>query len=195
MTPHTAVAKRLAIPGFIGLALMLAGGAALYAANSYVAGLQAERQQTLQQSTEAENRLRRLRNESQEIAQRVATYEQLVQRGIVGSERRLEWVEALERMRARDGSRALRYTIEPQKAMDAPPSAAGVVARASQVKLNASVLHEARAFELLDELRTTLPAHVLLRSCTLDRPPANAAASTDLGLQCVIDLVTIEVPQ
>ncbi len=194
MTSHTTVAKRLAIPAFIGFALMLAGGAVLYATHGYVEGLQAERQQTLRQSTEAENRLRRLRNESREIAQRVATYEQLIQRGIVGAERRLEWVEALERLRARDGSRALRYTIEPQKAMDAPPSAAGVSARASQVKLSASVPHEARAFELLDELRTTLPAHVLLRSCTLDRP-STATADGGLSLQCVIDFVTIEVPQ
>jgi hypothetical protein len=195
MTQHTTAAKRLVIPAFIGLALMLAGGAVLYATHGYVEGLQAERQQTLRQSTEAESRLRRLRNESQEITQRVATYEQLVRRGIVGAERRLEWVEALERLRARDGSRTFRYTIEPQKTMDAPQSAAGISARASQVKLSASVPHEAHAFELLSELQASVPAHVLLRSCILDSPLASAAASANLNLQCSIEFVTIEVPQ
>ena len=176
----------------IGAALIVAGVAALYAATSYVDTLKAEQKTASQQRAQSEEKLARVRAEGQEIDARVAKYELLVARGVIGDERRLDWIEALERIRSSDPTRQIRYAIAPQQALDyAVDGTAEVSARTSQMKLDATVLHEERFLDLLSELRAALPAQMLIRSCTLDRPTPTAATNAGLNVSCVLDLITI----
>ena len=176
----------------IGATLIVAGVAALYAATSYVDTLKAEQKIASQQRTQSEEKLARIRIEGEEIDARVTKYELLVARGVIGDERRLDWIETLERLRSSDPSRQIRYAIAPQKALDyAVAGTAEVSARTSQVKLDATVLHEERFLGLLSELRAALPAHMLVRSCTLDRPATTLATRAGLNVSCLLDLITI----
>lgn len=176
----------------LGATLIVAGVVALYAATSYVDTLKVEQKNALQQRMQSEEKLARVRIEGEEIDLRVAKYELLVARGVIGDERRLDWIEALERIRASDPSRQIRYAIAPQKALDyAVDGTAEVSARTSQVKLDATVLHEERFLDLLSELRAALPAHMLVRSCTLDRPATTLVTRAGLNVSCLLDLITI----
>ena len=176
----------------IGATLIVAGVAALYAATSYVDTLKAEQKIASQQRTQSEEKLARIRIEGEEIDARVTKYELLVARGVIGDERRLDWIETLERLRSSDPSRQIRYAIAPQKALDyALVGTAEVSARTSQVKLDATVLHEERFLSLLSELRAALPAHMLVRSCTLDRHATTLATRAGLNVSCLLDLITI----
>jgi hypothetical protein len=151
---------------------------------------------------EIQAKLVRANQEEAELREKIARYEALVARGVIGPERRLDWIEQLSRVRNELRLAEFSYELSPQHPVERSllPSGAqagGLSFMASTVRLNAGLLHEGDLVSLLNDLRERVPAHVSLRSCqlALGDPGTVPAASTTIKANCVMEWITVQSPK
>jgi hypothetical protein len=187
--------KKLAGPAFLALALVVAGAtvmvsadAALTRANRELAGAMAERRQ-------ANERLARISEEEREVSQKLDVYRRLQALNILGEERRLEWADAITRIRTRRELLDLRYRVEKQKLLrSAPGNPASVDIFASSMRVQLALLHEGDLLRFLADLRESGNAYYAVRQCSLARTGQAATGTTitpRLRGECEIDLITM----
>ena len=187
--------KKLAIPLALLLALLAAGAGLIYwmhqekrAATQQLAAARAERAQ-------ARERLARTAEEEKEIKDKIDLYRRLKSLHILGEEQRLEWADAMTRIRTSRELLDLRYVVEPQRLL---VSAAGKPANvdffASTMKVDAALLHEGDLLTLLRDLRESGNAYYSIKRCALTRAgnvPTGLSIVPRLRANCDIDLITI----
>ena len=143
---------------------------------------------------EGSERLRRVAQEVREARDYIDLYQRLKDLRILGEERRLEWVEALARIRAARELAEVRYQVEPQKTLKAFPGKPGLELRSSSMKVELGLLHEGDLLGFLEDLRASGNAYYSVRQCTITRsvetPPATPIAPR-LRAHCQIDLITL----
>ncbi len=186
---------RLALPALAGVALLAAGaglvwgaGESLRAAKQQLAVAQAERMQNGE-------RLARIAEEEREVKEKIEVYQQLKQFNILGEERRLEWADAITRIRAQRDLLDVRYRVERQRLLvSLPGKPATVDFFASTMKVNLALLHEEDLVRFLADLRNSGNAYYMVKRCALSRT-GQAATGTGivprLRAECDIDLVTL----
>jgi len=195
MNPTSQELKRL-LPPILALVLLVGAGVALIWWSKQV--LVGARQQLAMVSAErAQNteRLLRIADEEREVKEKIAVYRRLKDLGILGRERRLEWADAIKRIRAQRGLIDLRYRVEPQKPLASVPAKPGSIDfYASTMKVNLALLHEEDLFGFLSDLRSSGNAYYSVKRCTLGRtgvPPTAANLAARVNAECEIDLITI----
>ena len=189
------LSRELTLPAAAFLALLAAGVTLIWTAqralvqeNRKLVTAQAERQQ-------AQERLMRRAHEEREVRDHIEVYERLKELRIIGEERRLEWIEAIARIRAQRELLDLRYQVERQKVLKTlPGSPAGLELRSSGMNVELALLHEGDLLGFLEDLRASGNAFYSVRSCTITRtgpaiPPASIAPR--LRAVCQIDLLTL----
>jgi len=187
--------KKLALPVLAALLLLGAGGgliwgadAALKAALRQAALAQRERQL----STE---RLARIAEEEREVKEKISVYQRLKALNIIGEERRLEWADAITRIRAQRELIDVRYRVERQRLLLSVPGKPGNVDfYASTMRVELALLHEEDLLRFLADLRNSGNAYYSVRSCALTRsaaPGTSPAVASRLRGDCSIDLITI----
>jgi hypothetical protein len=187
--------RYLALPGLVALVVVLAGVATLYVAQRFLEDARTELEQARAERAAIQTKLRRATEEEREIRVSLVDYQRMRDRGILGDEHRLDWVEAVKTIRNERGISDLRYTIEPQRPLDYPgfKKVAGVDFLDSRMKIEGALLHEGDLFDILGDLRRRLAPYVIVRSCDLSR--AAGARSDDYGphlaADCMLDLVTV----
>jgi len=160
---------------------------ALKSAQRVAAAAQTERQR----STE---RLARIAEEEREVKEKISVYQRLKALNIIGDERRLEWADALTRIRTQRELLDLRYRIERQRLILSVPGKPGNVDFfASTMRVELALLHEEDLLRFLGDLRNSGNAFYSVRSCALTRGSASSSAATPSRLrgECSIDLITI----
>jgi hypothetical protein len=188
--------QRLAVPGIVAAALIAGGVAAVMLTQQLVRKAASEQQAVATERQTAQEKLARANDEEREIRDRLVDYRRLLDRGVIGDERRLDWVERIGEIKTARKLFDVRYSIDAQRAVDYPGVAGGgdVEFLASAMKLDMSLLHEEDLFRFLDDLRRAISAHVVVRSCTLrrsDRAASERGLAPRLQATCDIDLVTI----
>jgi len=108
---------------------------------------------------------------------------------IVGEERRLEWLDALARIRSARGLSDLRYQIDPQKPWKGDRPGTLLEVRSSAMKVEIALLHEGELLRFLDDLRSSGGAYYAVRRCSVHRSPGKEAQG--LRAKCEIDLITM----
>ena len=187
--------KKLSLPALLALALLAGGGGliwsadvALKSAQRAAAAAQAERQQSGE-------RLARIAEEEREVKEKINVYQRLKALNILGEERRLEWADAVTRIRTQRELLDLRYRVERQRLLATLPGKPGNVDFfASTMRVDLALLHEEDLLRFLADLRDSGNAYYSVRSCQLSRTgPGGAAAviAPRLRAECSIDLVTI----
>jgi hypothetical protein len=187
--------RLLALPLLACLAL-LAGGAALV---SWTQGAQRAAARELAAvraaGAQARERLLRIAEEEREVKEKLEVYARLKQLGILGEERRLEWADAMTRIRTQLELPDLRYRVERQRLIS---SVAGKPANveffASAMKVDLALLHEGDLLSFLHDLRESGNAYYSVRRCVVSRTgivPAGASLAPRLRAECDIDLITI----
>ena len=187
--------KKLSLPALLALALLAGGGGliwsadiALKSAQRAAAAAQAERQQSGE-------RLARIAEEEREVKEKINVYQRLKALNILGDERRLEWADAVTRIRTQRELLDLRYRVERQRLLVSLPGKPGNVDFfASTMRVDLALLHEEDLLRFLADLRDSGNAYYSVRSCQLSRTgPGGAAAviAPRLRAECTIDLVTI----
>lgn len=175
--------------------LMIAMGmTALFLAYHSRSDADVARQWAGQQRDEADGKLRQVREEEIEIKQKSALFNRLMERGILGEEQRLDWVELLKEVRDQRQLIDLRYEIAPQRALDRQVSG-GFAFFASAMKLQVKLLHEEDLTRLLGDLRARARALIKVQSCTIARlPPVSeerTSGRANLTADCEIDWLTL----
>jgi hypothetical protein len=187
--------KKLMAPLLISLALLAAGAALIgLAGNSLLqaqGGLKAARIERTQNS----ERLARIAEEEREVKEKLDVYKQLKQLNVLGEERRLEWADAITRIRTQRELLDLRYRVERQKLLtSAPGKPANVDFFASTMRVDLALLHEEDLMRFLADLRGSGNAYYSVKRCQVER---TGQAATGAGIVprlragCEIDLITI----
>ena len=187
--------RRLALPLVIALVLSAAGvsliwsaGEARASAQRLLAGAQAERRQN-------NERLARIAEEEREVRAKIDVYQQLKSLNILGEEHRLEWADAITRIRAQRELLDMRYMVERQRLLSSVPGKPGNVDfYASTMKVDLQLLHEEDLLRFLDDLRQSGNAYDAVRKCDLTRTgqaTGGATMAPRLRADCEIDLITI----
>jgi len=187
--------RKLVLPALALLAMIAAGAALIWQVrlvlqrdNQQLASARTERQQ-------ARARLNSIAEEEREVNRNIELYQQLKLLNVIGPERRLEWVDAMARIRASRELLDLRYLVERQKLI---ASAAGKPSNvdfySSTMKVELALLHEGDLLGFLADLRASGNAYYSVQRCSIART-GQAATGTSLvprlRANCAIDLITI----
>jgi len=187
--------KKLAVPLALLLALLAAGGGLIYwmqqqqrAAAQQLAAARTERAQ-------ARERLTRIAEEEKEVKDKLEVYRRLRSLHILGEEQRLEWADAMTRIRTSRELLDLRYTVERQRTLvSVPGKPANVDFFASTMKVDIALLHEGDLLVFLRDLRESGNAYYSVKRCLITRTgtaPTGLSIVPRLRGDCDIDLITI----
>ena len=130
--------KRLALPLAVCLVLAAAGAGCYFAATDYLRKTKQQGVATSAQRAEVQARLASANEEEREIKANLQQYQSLATRGIVGEEKRLDWIDILTAIKSERRLFSIGYGIEPQKELDYPgfASGGGVKFAYSRVKID-----------------------------------------------------------
>lgn len=169
------------------------GVGALLAVASFDARQRAAEEQSTAQSLQREFdlKLQRVRDEEAEIKVQAAAFRQMQAHGLLGEERRLEWVELLNDIRERRRLIGLHYEFSPRRRLDAEKDDAFVF-YASAMRLQLELLHEEDLAHLLGDLKQNASALIHIRSCDVSRTALadDKAGAPRLTAECLVDWIT-----
>jgi len=187
--------RKLALPALAAILLIAAGawlisisGESRALARAQLAAAQAERRQN-------GDRLARIAEEEREVSEKLDVYKQLQRLNILGEERRLEWADAVTRIRNQRELLDLTYRVERQRLLKSLPGKPGSVDFfASTMTVQMDLLHEEDLLRFLSDLRDSGNAYHSVRSCDVRRTGQAATGTTitpRLRAVCEIDLITV----
>jgi hypothetical protein len=188
--------RRLLGPAVVALALVGAGAAAVAVTSQLLKKTQAEQQAVRAEREAEQHKFLRATDEERDIREKLVDYRKLVDRGLVGEERRLDWVDRINEIKAARKLLDIKYTIDRQRLVDYPGigGPGDVEFLTSPMNLDMALLHEEDLFRFLSDLRSALSAHVVVRSCAMERterPGSDRVVAPHLRATCSIDLITI----
>ena len=162
--------------------------------NAHEAGL--ERDRAADGKNRIETRLRQFHSEEVDIKERGVILRRLQDSGILGEERRLDWLEQVRNTQHALRLPGLRYEFAAQAPINrTTPS--GYAWFNSPLHLQMKLLHEGDLLNALDRIQQEARALVIVRSCQL-MPPANAGerreAYMPLNADCHMDWLTARQP-
>lgn len=148
-----------------------------------------------QRLQQARSRLDSARRERDSLQESADVFRTLVERGLLGNERRLDLVEMVNALRTRHQLFALDYEISPQRALTLPggrnyPS---VDVLASRVKIKVRALHEGDLLGFIDDISSSRQGFYTVDRCKMRRidvPAADALAPRVEG-ECALEWITL----
>lgn len=187
--------RQLALPLIACLVLLGAGSVLITWTEAREAAQRAELEAARAERARAKERLMRIAEEEKEVKEKIEVYQRLKALGILGEEQRLEWADAMSRIRTERELPDLRYRVERQRPLSTVPGKpAPVEFYASTMRVEMLLLHEGDLLRFLGDLRASGNAYYAVRSCDMSRTgggPAVASLAPRLRAECEIDLITI----
>jgi hypothetical protein len=187
--------RKLALPALVAVALLAVGVVLVAGARDARAKAQSELVAAQAERRQNADRLARIAEEEREVKEKLDVYKQLKQLNIVGPERRLEWADAITRIRGERELLDLTYRVDRQKLLKSLPGRPGTVDFfASTMNVQLDLLHEEDLLRFLADLRESGNAYYVVKSCLVRRTGQAATGTTitpRLRANCEIDLVTV----
>ena len=190
--------RKLIFPIAMALTMTACGAALIWFVNVQLIGANVTFAAVKKDRVQARERLARISEEEREVKQRIEVYRRLRDLHIIGKERRLDWADAIQRIRFQREMLDVRYRIEPQKVLISIPGKPGKVDfNVSAMRLELALLHEGDLLTFLDDLRDAGNAYVSVRRCIVTRsgsaasPAATPTLTPRLRAECQIDLITV----
>jgi hypothetical protein len=151
--------------------------------------------QARRQLAEAMARLDAARRESDDLRASAELFRDLVKRGILQEENRLEFVERLDALRSTHRLLGLEYEIAPQRPLPlAGGQASGTVdVLGSRVKVTAKALHEGDALAFIEDIAKPPRGFNPVIRCHIQRLEAGAAnvLAPRVEAQCTLEWITL----
>lgn len=189
---------RLSIVMLIGTAvvvILLIGYAQYYNANQAQA-LQLQQNQL----NAARQRFQSSGLEKEMITEYLPQYQGLIDKGFIGEEQRIEWVEHLRTQHKYHKLFGIKYSIKQQEKYT-PTFAAnlgGFMMNRSIMQLSLDMLHEGDLLQLTESLGKNNTAPFVLRDCEVVRVNPNSIMSNlliaNLHAECELDWLTLREP-
>jgi hypothetical protein len=133
------------------------------------------------------------------ISQYLPEYRELQTRGFIGSENRLNWIDALRTVDRQLGEFGVQYQLSAQGAYKGALSDEPVAARLRQstMDIRFGVVHEGHFLAFVDALEAQRAGTYSLRSCSLEPVHSNKPQprTGNLRASCRIDWVTMQTPE
>lgn len=183
---------------FLGLALILVTLFVAYADNRKVEALQAR---DIQQGklNQARQRFQTSGVEKETIIKYLPMYQELIDDGFIGEERRIEWVDSLRNIHQENKLFGINYSIATQE--EYKPAFALVVGpfslHRSVMKLELAMLHEGDLLTLVKALDEDQTTPFILRDCEITRTGSviSSNLTPNMRANCELDWLTIREPQ
>lgn len=141
----------------------------------------------------ASSRYAQVDNEKRDIRNFQHRFVELRQRGLIGDERRLEWLDAIRQTQTRLKLPPLSYEIEPQQVvtLDTPIDLGEYQLRGSRMHLHMELVHELDLFNFLLDLRER--GFVAVQDCSIKRlgVAAGTPGASTLGADCTLNWITL----
>jgi len=164
------------LPHIRGLLIMLALALILGAVLIYVSdGVLTQAQQSKiiadREWSEALRKLERTKNEQEDLQGYYHQYQNLVEQNVIGIERRLDWIETIEKIRNQLNIFSVKYKLEPQETLNLENNSTSnsFDLHRSNMTLDFSLLHEGQLLNFFDALSEEAKGMYLLENCTLTR--------------------------
>lgn len=187
--------KKLALPFLVMAALVVGGLALIRAAGDSLRRAQGELNAAQAGRSENSARLARIAEEEREVREKIEVYQNLKRLNILGEERRLEWADALTRIKSQRELLDMRYRVDRQKLLASLPANPGTVDfRASTMHVEIALLHEEDLLRFLSDLRNSGNAYYSVKRCAVSRtgtPGTGTTIAPRLRATCDIDLITV----
>jgi hypothetical protein len=190
--------RKLILPAIVALGLCAVGAALVWFVNRQLINENARLTTVKNERFQATERLNRISEEEREVKERIEVYRRLRELHIIGKEKRLDWADAIQRIRTSREMLDVKYRIEPQKVITSIAAKPGKVEfHASLMRVELALLHEGDLLAFIEDLRNAGNAYVSVRRCVLMRSGlAGASTGTStltprLRAECQIDLITI----
>jgi hypothetical protein len=187
--------KTLALPLLACLVLLAAGAGFIAWTQQAQRSAERELAAAREQRAQARERLMRIAEEEKEVKEKLEVYLRLRDLGILGDERRLEWADAMTRIRTQRELPDLRYRVERQRLISSVPgNPAAVDFYASTMRVELALLHEGDLVNFLADLRESGNAYYSVKGCSISRTgaaPTLTGLAPRLRAECEIDLITI----
>jgi hypothetical protein len=182
----------------MGLALMLMALLVAYAAQrKQQEHSQLETQKS--QLNQAHQHYQTSGMEKDTIVKYLPLYQQLITRGFIGEERRIEWVDDLRTIDQQNKLFQINYSIgaqeqyKPNFTLNTGP----FTLHRSIMKIELSMLHEGDLLTMIDALLARDATPFMLRECVITRlaDSARNKLAPNLLANCELDWITISEPQ
>ena len=187
--------RRLALPLLVLIAALAAGGALVWFTQRVQREAGAELTAAKAERAQSRGRLARISEEEREVKEKLELYRRLKDQHVIGPEQRLEWADAMGRIRTGRELLDLKYRVERQRLLaSVPGKPASIDVFASTMKVDIALLHEGDLFSFLGDLRGSGNALYSVQRCAIARTGQATAAATmvpRLRAECSIDLITI----
>jgi hypothetical protein len=186
---------RLAFPTLAALALIAAGAWLIWVASESRVKAQAQFAAAHAERRQNSDRLARIAEEEREVSEKLDVYKQLKRLNIIGEERRLEWADAITRIRNERELLDLTYRVDRRRLLKSVPGKPdNIDFFASTMNVQLDLLHEEDLLRFLADLRNSGNAYYVVKVCGVRRTGQAATGMTitpRLRANCEIDLVTV----
>ena len=136
--------------------------------------------------------------EKEAIIKYLPPYQQLIEQGFVGEERRIEWIDELRTINQQYKLFGINYSIGTQENYKLPfqHNAGNFILHRSVMQFDSALLHEGDLLTILDALHGKRFAPFMVRECEITR--IGSAISNkflpNLNLHCELDWLTLTEP-
>lgn len=158
----------------------------------YLRVVEGEQDATRRSLGAARAQLENARTQQKYFGDNLATYTDLVTKGLFDKQKRLEWIELIAQLRDRHQIYSIDYNISAQKPLE------GMVANlpvfASKIDLKLTLLHEQDLVNFLNDFQQQAPGVFLLDSCSIQRDgdTIEAKLAPNIEANCTMQWVTLK---
>jgi hypothetical protein len=186
----------LQTPLIIAVVLVATGAAAVAGMYKWADRVRLQNVSAQMARNDASGRLARATEEEREISLNILQYRRLANRGIIGDEHRLDWIERLASIKSSRRLFDIHYEITPQHRLD-NTTTSGPAIMVSKMDITLPLLHEGDLFNLLDDLRATPRGYFQVKKCSIARsaPTDRKLLAPTLTASCELDFFTIREPE
>ena len=187
--------RKFAAPLAMLVVLLAAGAGLVYWTQQEQRAADQQLVATRTERTQARERLTRIAEEEKEVNDKLEVYRRLKSLHILGEEQRLEWADAMTRIRTSRELLDLRYSVGRRQLLaSVPGKPVNVDFHSSTMKVDIALLHEGDLLGFLRDLRESSNAYYAVKRCAITRTGIAATGSSivpRLRAECEIDLITI----
>jgi hypothetical protein len=183
---------KLWLPLAAALAMCIVAGLLIWGSQLDASKAERERNAATTARNQIEHRLRQVRTEEQEIKERIQLLQQLQDAGVIGEEKRLDWMEGLRDIQHQMRIPGMNYEFGAQTSLDKGENTT-YVWFSSTMRLQLRLLHEEDLLNFLARVQSSAKALVIVRSCKLAPLPRQADARqglAELSAECDMQWLT-----
>jgi predicted lysophospholipase L1 biosynthesis ABC-type transport system permease subunit len=182
--------------------LLTVAGALLWGVDTYHRRVDDAFHEQEREFSSAKRRYEEARRNRAVYQQHLSDYRRYMERGVIGEEQRLSWIEQLQALNEEYKLASLNYEISPQEEAELPglDVPANVQLNVSRMELEAGLLHEGDAVSLWKEFRNQSKGFYAIKECELNSNNLDRQGSRDyrpytayVDMTCLLDWYTIKV--